>query len=139
METLVLKSLDDIKTIGQQFIELMKDHKVFAFYGEMGAGKTTFIKVICQLLGVEENITSPTFAIVNEYITRQNDLIYHFDCYRLKNLTEAYDIGAEEYFYSGNICFIEWPEKIEDLLPENSVVVKITVQANQERHISIQG
>ena len=138
MKTLQLKSLHQLEEVASEFIRLMDAGTVFAFYGEMGAGKTTFIKAVCRLLGVEENITSPTFAIVNEYIAANDSLIYHFDCYRLKNLKEAYDIGAEEYFYSGNICFVEWPEKIEDLLPANTVNVKITVQAHQKRVITIE-
>lgn len=138
MKTLYLTSLSELENTGKEFISLMGENKVFAFYGEMGAGKTTFIKTVCQLLGVEENITSPTFAIVNEYITRENSLIYHFDCYRLKNIQEAHDIGAEEYFYSGNVCFIEWPEKIDDLLPGNVVSVKISVLPDQQREITVE-
>ena len=138
MNTLQLKSLNQLEEVATAFIKQMDNRTVFAFYGEMGAGKTTFIKAVCRLLGVSENITSPTFAIVNEYIAANDSLIYHFDCYRLKNLKEAYDIGAEEYFYSGNVCFVEWPEKIEDLLPANTVNVKIEVQPNQERLITIQ-
>ena len=137
MNTLYLKSLDQLETVAKEFIKLMNDHYVFAFYGDMGAGKTTFIKAVCRLLGVEENITSPTFAIVNEYITNKDSLIYHFDCYRLKNIQEVYDIGAEEYFYSGNICFVEWPERIEDLLPGNTTLVKIKVLPDQERQIDV--
>lgn len=137
MNTLHLKSLNQLENAAREFITHMNDQTVFAFYGDMGAGKTTFIKAICQLLGVKENITSPTFAIVNEYIAENDSLIYHFDCYRLKNLKEAYDIGAEEYFYSGHLCFIEWPEKIENLLPANTVNVRIKVLSNKERQITL--
>lgn len=135
MKTINLTSLDLLSEASKQFIQLIGDHKIFAFQGEMGAGKTTFIKAICQQLGVIENITSPTFAIVNEYIASNDTPIYHFDCYRLKNIEEAFNIGAEDYFYSGNLCFIEWPEKIEDILPSNTVVVKIKVKPDKSREI----
>ena len=120
----------------QQFIEAMGERKVFAFYGKMGAGKTTFIKAICEALGVEDVVTSPTFAIINEYGTSQGS-IYHFDFYRIKNLREAYDIGCEEYFYSGFPCFIEWPELIEGLLPEDTVKVNIEVREDGSRTIQM--
>lgn len=115
----------------------MGENTVFAFYGNMGAGKTTFIKAICSELGVSENITSPSFALINEYISKNNRLLYHFDCYRLKDIREAYDIGADEYFYSGELCFIEWPEKIEELLPPDKVNVSILVLPNESREITI--
>lgn len=115
----------------------MGNNKVFAFYGEMGAGKTTFIKAVCRALGVTDNITSPTFALVNEYLDKNGSPIYHFDCYRLKSIAEAYDIGAEEYLYSNQVCFIEWPEKIEEMLPLNRVVVSIIVLPNLQREITI--
>ena len=109
---------------------------VFAFYGKMGAGKTTFIKAVCEELGVEDIITSPTFAIVNEYHTATtNDVIYHFDFYRIKKLEEVYDMGYEEYFYSGALCFLEWPELIEEILPEDTVMVKITQQEDGTRTV----
>ena len=135
MKKIALYSLNELESAASQFIGIMGNHKVFAFYGEMGAGKTTFIKIVCQLLGVKENITSPSFSIVNEYIAENNSSIYHFDCYRLKNIEEAFNIGAEEYFYSGNLCFIEWPEKIEELLPDTAVHIKISVDANEQRTI----
>ena len=99
--------------------------RVFAFYGAMGAGKTTFIKALCRELGSQDNITSPTFALINEYSTANGFVIYHFDFYRIKKLEEAYDLGYEDYIYSGNYCFIEWPEMIESLLPEGIVKVRI--------------
>jgi tRNA threonylcarbamoyladenosine biosynthesis protein TsaE len=102
-----------------------QEDRVFAFYGAMGAGKTTLIKAICRALGSEDNITSPTFALINEYSTGQQSVIYHFDFYRIKKLEEAYDLGYEDYIYSGNYCFIEWPEMIESLLPEGIVEVRI--------------
>jgi tRNA threonylcarbamoyladenosine biosynthesis protein TsaE len=137
MEVIKINTLRDLKEAAIQFIQRMGENRVFAFYGEMGAGKTTFIKAICIELGVNENITSPTFALVNEYISKDNRSIYHFDCYRLKSIREAYDFGADEYFYSGNICFIEWPEKIEDLLPPDTVNVTIQVLNNESREIRI--
>ncbi|WP_419559137.1 tRNA (adenosine(37)-N6)-threonylcarbamoyltransferase complex ATPase subunit type 1 TsaE [Prevotella sp.] len=121
-----INSLADIKEAAKQFIANMGNGKVFAFYGKMGAGKTTFIKAICEEMGVEDVITSPTFAIVNEYTSQKTgDTIYHFDFYRIKKLEEVYDMGYEDYFYGGSICFLEWPELIEDLLPEDAVKVSI--------------
>lgn len=121
-----INSLADINEAAKQFIANMGNVKVFAFYGKMGAGKTTFIKAICEEMGVEDVITSPTFAIVNEYTSQKTgDTIYHFDFYRIKKLEEVYDMGYEDYFYGGSICFLEWPELIEDLLPEDAVKVSI--------------
>jgi tRNA threonylcarbamoyladenosine biosynthesis protein TsaE len=137
MKTLKIKSLHDLHKVVFQFIKLAGEHRVFAFHGAMGAGKTTLIKAICQHLGVEDNITSPTFALVNEYHTTTGETIYHFDCYRLNNIQEAYDFGAEEYFYSGNFCFIEWPEKIEDLLPDDAIAIHLVVNDDQSRELSM--
>ena len=121
-----IDSLDTIHEAAKEFLQNMGDGKVFAFYGKMGAGKTTFIKAICEEMGVEDVITSPTFAIVNEYTSQKTgDTIYHFDFYRIKKLEEVYDMGYEDYFYGGSICFLEWPELIEDLLPEDAVKVSI--------------
>ena len=114
----------------------MGDGKVFAFYGKMGAGKTTFIKALCEILGVEDVITSPTFAIINEYTDGNGDPIYHFDFYRIKKLEEVYDMGYEDYFYSGNLCLLEWPELIEDILPENVIKVTIEEQPDGTRKLS---
>ena len=130
-----IQSIDTIREAAREFIEKMGDHKVFAFYGQMGAGKTTFVKAICEELGVNDVITSPTFAIVNEY-EEHNASIYHFDFYRIKKIEEVYDMGYEDYFYSGGLCFIEWPELIEDLLPEDAVKVTISVNDNDERIVS---
>ena len=116
---------EDIRQAARQFVEHMGENTVFAFYGKMGAGKTTFIKAVCEELGVDDTITSPTFAIVNEYEAANGRPIYHFDFYRIKKVSEAYDIGCEEYFYSGHPCFIEWPELIEEVLPEETVSVTI--------------
>jgi tRNA threonylcarbamoyladenosine biosynthesis protein TsaE len=137
MEIIRINSLKDLKKAARQFVQLIGENRVFAFYGSMGAGKTTFIKAICIELGVSENITSPTFALVNEYVTKDNRSLYHFDCYRLKNLSEAYDIGADEYFYSGGLCFVEWPGKIEELLPSETVNVTIQVLEDESREITI--
>lgn len=121
-----INSLDNIHEAAKEFIAAMGDNTVFAFYGKMGAGKTTFIKAVCEELGVTDVINSPTFAIVNEYRSDENgELIYHFDFYRIKKLEEVYDMGYEDYFYSGALCFIEWPELIEELLPGNAVNVYI--------------
>ena len=143
--------IDDISQIreaARQFIEQIGEHCVFAFYGKMGAGKTTFIKAVCEELGVTDVITSPTFAIVNEYeVSSQNtsltsppspltSQIYHFDFYRIKRIEEVYDMGYEDYFYSGALCFIEWPELIEELLPDDAVRVNIVEQPDGSRLVS---
>lgn len=126
MTEIIIKDLDHIRETAREFISKMGEGSVFAFYGSMGAGKTTFVKAICEELGVEDVITSPTFAIVNEYRSDSTgELIYHFDFYRIKKLEEVYDMGYEDYFYSGALCFIEWPELIEELLPEDAVRVTI--------------
>ena len=131
-----IKSLDQIREAAQQFISHIGDHRVFAFYGSMGAGKTTFIKAICEELGVGDVVTSPTFAIVNEYQTANGGTIYHFDFYRIKKLEEVYDMGYEDYFYSDALCFIEWPEMMEELLPDNAVRVNIKENADGTRTVS---
>lgn len=121
-----INSLDNIHEAAKQFIAAMEDNTVFAFYGKMGAGKTTFIKAICEELGVTDVINSPTFAIVNEYRSDETgELIYHFDFYRIQKLDEVYDMGYEDYFYSGALCFIEWPELVEEVLPGDAVKVII--------------
>ena len=129
-----IQDLAHLNEAARTFIENMGDHTVFAFYGHMGAGKTTFIKAICEALGVDDVITSPTFAIVNEY-TAQGSPIYHFDFYRIKKLEEVYDMGFEDYFYSGELCLIEWPELIEEVLPSNAVKVSIQEKDDGSRAI----
>lgn len=133
---ITINSLDQIGLAAKQFVDNMGGAHVFAFYGKMGAGKTTFIKAVCEELGVDDVITSPTFAIVNEYTAKDATPIYHFDFYRIKKLEEAYDMGYEDYFYGDGICFLEWPEIIEDLLPEDAVKVSISEQADGSRLIS---
>ena len=123
---IICDSLNDLKNVAHELLTLCKDDRIFAFYGEMGAGKTTMIKSICECIGVSDTVVSPTFTIVNEYREKGNCPVYHFDFYRIKNNREAFDLGFEEYLYSGNYCFIEWPEKVHDLLPNDIVHVLIT-------------
>jgi len=136
MKNIKIESLQEIREAAREFISQMGNAHVFAFYGKMGSGKTTFIKAICEELGVSDVITSPTFAIVNEYTASVP--IYHFDFYRIKKLEEVYDMGYEDYFYSGALCFIEWPELIEELLPEDAVSVSIQEEADGSRTIKIE-
>ena len=151
-----IQNIETIREAAREFISQIGDRRVFAFYGSMGAGKTTFVKAICEELGVSDVITSPTFAIVNEYSLpptpsdwressgaeaspsrgRMEGAIYHFDFYRIKKLEEVYDMGYEDYFYSGSLCFIEWPELIEELLPDDAVRVSITEQEDGSRTVS---
>jgi tRNA threonylcarbamoyladenosine biosynthesis protein TsaE len=133
---IVIQSIDGICEAAREFVKSIGQHRVFAFYGKMGAGKTTFIKAICEELGVEDVITSPTFAIVNEYGTSGGEVLYHFDFYRIKKLEEVYDMGYEDYFYSGCLCFIEWPELIEELLPDDAVSVTIAEQPDGSRTVT---
>lgn len=134
-----IDSLDKIKDTAKEFVSIMGEHKVFVFYGSMGAGKTTFITALCKELGVTDVISSPTFAIVNEYETVSGNSIYHFDFYRINKVEEAFDFGYEDYFYSGNLCFIEWPEKVAELIPDNAVKVFITEKEDGSREIECQG
>ena len=132
---ITISSLDAINEAAKQFVAAMGSNRVFAFYGKMGAGKTTFIKALCTELGVDDVITSPTFAIVNEYTAGDGSPIYHFDFYRIMKLDEVYDMGYEDYFYNGGLCLIEWPELIESLLPEDAVEVHIAEQPDGTRTI----
>ena len=155
-----IQDIDHIREAAREFVENIGEARVFAFYGKMGAGKTTFVKAICEELGVNDVITSPTFAIINEYTIDHSPLnidhcptsesaanngqcsmvngqsIYHFDFYRIKKLEEVYDMGYEDYFYSGALCFIEWPELIEEILPDDAVRVSITEQEDGSRVVS---
>ena len=130
---ITINGLDTIRSAARQFIENIGSSRVFAFYGKMGAGTTTFVKALCEELGCDDVITSPTFAIVNEYTDGEQQPVYHFDFYRIKKLEEVYDMGYEEYFYSGALCLIEWPELIEDVLPDDTVRVTIEEQADGSR------
>ena len=132
-----INSLDEMGKAAQEFVAAMDDRKVFAFYGKMGAGKTTFIKAVCEELGVEDVINSPTFAIVNEYVDGKGEPVYHFDFYRIKKEQEVLDIGYEDYVYSGHVCFMEWPELIENLLPDDAVKVTIEEETDGSRKVSI--
>ena len=133
-----IESLDQLRDAARTFINHIGNNTIYAFYGNMGAGKTTFIKAVCEELGVEDVINSPTFAIVNEYLAASGKIIYHFDCYRINQTAEALDMGCMDYFDSGNLCFIEWPENIATLLPEDTVTVRITVADNDTRCIEIE-
>ena len=136
MTEILIPSLGKIADAAQEFVAQMGHRRVFAFYGGMGAGKTTFIKALCQQLGVKDAVTSPTFAIVNEY---GSDIgpIYHFDFYRIKNLAEVMDLGFDDYAYSGHLCLMEWPELIEDLLPADTVSVHIEETDNGMRKVTV--
>jgi len=135
---LTINSIEEIHSTAKKFIDEIGDNKIFAFNGKMGAGKTTFIKAICEVMGVKETINSPTFSIVNEYEAADGRIIYHFDCYRINKIQEALDLGAEEYLYSGNLCFIEWSENIAPLLPDSLINVNIEEMENGKRQIIIQ-
>lgn len=138
MKQFVIHTLDEIHDVARQFIAAIGDRMVFAFRGSMGAGKTTFIKALCEELGVGDVINSPTFAIVNEYLSATTgDTIYHFDFYRINRPEEALDFGYDDYVYSGNLCFMEWPEKVETLLPDDTIDVTITEQPDGSRLLTL--
>jgi tRNA threonylcarbamoyladenosine biosynthesis protein TsaE len=136
MTKIRVNSLNELPCAAKIFISQIADNHIFAFFGQMGTGKTTFIKEICRQLGVNEEVTSPTFAIINEYLTNKGKSIYHFDCYRINNAKDAKEINFEDYFYSGSLCFIEWAENILDFLPDDFVRVNIQLIDNQARKIS---
>ncbi len=129
--------MDNLGAAAAEFLEAVGDNRLIAFYGNLGAGKTTFIKELCSRLGVEDNVCSPTFTIVNEYRAADGDSVFHFDFYRIDSLREAEDLGLEEYFYSGCFCFMEWPEKVAELLPEEVVEVRIEPVDEVTRRILI--
>ena len=138
MQTYTAHSLNDLPKIAQLLWQDFNTENVFAFYGKMGSGKTTFIKEICKFLGVKDVITSPTFALINEYSNPENRKIYHFDFYRIESPEEVFDFGYEEYFFGGSKCFIEWPELVENLLPESHVKIRIQVEKNGDRNFSFE-
>ncbi|MGM9753321.1 MAG: tRNA (adenosine(37)-N6)-threonylcarbamoyltransferase complex ATPase subunit type 1 TsaE [Candidatus Cryptobacteroides sp.] len=135
---LIIKDLSEIRQAAREFLGLVQGHSIIAFYAPMGAGKTTFTTAICKELGVSSEVSSPTFAIVNEYRTAGEQSIFHFDFYRIRKLEEALDIGLYDYLDSGELCILEWPENIEELLPDNTLKVYITVQEDQSRLLSWQ-
>ncbi len=141
MKKFIIKSLEDLPEVVKTIVHSlniqaqMPEYNCIAFYGEMGAGKTTLIKEICKILGVKDITSSPTFALINEYLTHADERIFHFDFYRINHLEEAYDLGYEDYFYSDSLCLIEWPEKIESLLPKKYIKVKININETNQRII----
>ncbi|MBE6193361.1 MAG: tRNA (adenosine(37)-N6)-threonylcarbamoyltransferase complex ATPase subunit type 1 TsaE [Rikenellaceae bacterium] len=124
---IVIDSLNDLDKVADALLESLNGRNVVAFFAPMGAGKTTLISAIMERMGSQDTVTSPTFALVNQYYTESEEPVYHFDFYRINSLAEAFDMGYEEYFYSGDLCLVEWPEKIEQLLPDNTMVVKIEI------------
>jgi tRNA threonylcarbamoyladenosine biosynthesis protein TsaE len=137
MKKFRINSLEEIQKTARSFLGCFEGNKIFAFYGPLGSGKTTFIKALCRELKAEDNVSSPSFSIINEYISEENGEIYHFDFYRLEKQEEAYDLGYEEYFYTGNLCFIEWPEIVEDILPENTIHVRIKTDPAPARLLEV--
>lgn len=131
-----IKDLSGLDRAAEDFLEKIGEHRLVAFYAPMGAGKTTFTTAVCKCLGVTDTVCSPTFTIINEYVTEDGRTVYHFDFYRINKLSEAEDIGTEDYFYSGALCFIEWPEKIEELLPGDTVFVSIKENEDNSRTVS---
>ena len=134
-----IHSENDVERVAAEFLPLLQMHKVVAFYGDMGVGKTTFIKGLCSQMGVSGPVTSPSFAIVNEYSAQNDEVIFHFDFYRLKKVDEVFDMGYEDYFFSDHICLIEWPEKVADVLPVNRLDVYLTENDNGSRTLTVGG
>ena len=137
MKEITIDSLDGLKEVAEEVIASLNGRNVVAFCGAMGAGKTTLISAIMEHLGSADTVTSPTFALVNQYSTDTGEPVYHFDFYRINRMEEVFDMGYEEYFYSGDLCLIEWPELIEDLLPEDAMIVRIEVLSPTERKFTI--
>ncbi|TFH27792.1 MAG: tRNA (adenosine(37)-N6)-threonylcarbamoyltransferase complex ATPase subunit type 1 TsaE [Bacteroidia bacterium] len=138
MKIIPIASLRDIDQAAESFLEAMGEARVIAFSGEMGAGKTTFIQAICRKMGVTAEVNSPTFSLVNQYFTPEGHSIFHFDLYRIEDPAELFDMGYEEYFFSGEYCFIEWPEKASHLIPDEALRVEIVVAENESREIQFQ-
>lgn len=132
-----IHSEKDIHRVAEEFLPLLEDHRVVAFYGNMGVGKTTFIKGLCRKMGITDPVTSPSFALVNEYIAADGSAVFHFDFYRLKNVEEVFDMGYEDYFFSSHICFIEWPEKIDEYLPGDRLDVYLTENTDNSRTLKV--
>lgn len=137
MKRIAIKNLDDLGRAAEEFIRITDGKRIFSISGSMGAGKTTFIKSLCKILGSIDTVTSPTFTLVNEYFTNLGEKIYHFDFYRIEKTEEVYDFGFDEYIESGNYCFMEWPELVEEALPPETVRVRINVEDNQSRTVDI--
>ncbi len=136
MKSVQIKNIEGLDGAAREFLAQVGGYSVIAFYGAMGAGKTTFIKALCNCVGVLDNVNSPTFNIINEYRTADDDSVFHFDFYRIEKPTEALDIGFDEYAYSGDLCLIEWPEKIEQILPHDTLKVQISVQEDYSRTLT---
>lgn len=137
MKTIEIASLDDLDRAADQFLEITADHKKFAFHGAMDTGKTTLIKAVCKLLGATDSVTSPTFSLVNEYLTPAGDTLYHFDLYRINTMEELFDLGYEEYFFGDSYIFVEWAEKAESLLPDVFVQVYLDETSPGSRQVRI--
>jgi len=131
-------SIGEITSVAQKVLDFVKDNNMVTFEGEMGAGKTTLIKAICKIAGVKANVSSPTFSLINEYLTKDGKTLYHFDFYRINSEIEAFDIGYEEYFYSGNMCFVEWPSKIQSLLPVPRIRITLVLKDDASREITLE-
>ncbi|MBL7112363.1 MAG: tRNA (adenosine(37)-N6)-threonylcarbamoyltransferase complex ATPase subunit type 1 TsaE [Bacteroidales bacterium] len=137
MVTFRIENLGEIRKTAKNFLDHFRSNRIFAFYGPLGSGKTTFIKALCEELQAEDNVSSPSFSIVNEYSSKGNGEIYHFDFYRLEKQEEVYDLGYEEYFYTGKFCFIEWPDIVKDILPEETIHVRIQPNASSARLLKV--
>lgn len=133
-----IKKPEELKEAAERLLKETEGRRIYALFGAMGAGKTTFVKAICEVLGSTDTVVSPTFTIVNEYTTKEKDPVYHFDFYRINKITEVYDIGIDEYFDSGNFCFMEWPELVEEILPPETVRVSINIMPDDSREITFE-
>lgn len=133
MKTITISSLQELELAASRFLEMTGEYRVLAFSGELGAGKTTFIQALCRRLGVKTEVNSPTFSLVNEYFTEEGESIFHLDLYRIESLEELYDLGYEEYLYSGSLCMIEWPEKARSLIPADALWIQIDIGENGTR------